>query len=192
MTSLIHNKQRGFTLIEMMVSLALFTVVITIAAGAFLSLIGNNGKLQGEQSVMTTLSFALDSMSREIRTGSHYYCRSAAPVMDTELTRDCATSANTLSFTEGGSSLSAGAGSERIAYSYDGNLLTRQVGEDGAEEPIVSDEIKLKNVKFIVTNTADDDQVQPTVTIVIEAADPDDATKVYTLQTTVVQRQLDI
>jgi prepilin-type N-terminal cleavage/methylation domain-containing protein len=68
--------QSGFTLIEMIVSLALFSVVVTISVGALLVLIASNQRFQNEQSVMTNLSFALDSMTREIRTGTNYYCAS--------------------------------------------------------------------------------------------------------------------
>lgn len=70
--------QRGFTLIEIIVSLGVFSVVITIAVGALLMLVAANAQLQSEQVVMTNLSFALDSMTREIRTGTNYYCVSAA------------------------------------------------------------------------------------------------------------------
>src|SRR6056297_849303 len=73
-----YHKQTtaGFTLIEMIVSLALFSVVVTISVGALLVLIASNRQLQDEQAVLTNLSFALDSMTREIRTGSAYVCRS--------------------------------------------------------------------------------------------------------------------
>ncbi len=68
----------GFTLIEMIVSLAIFSIIITMAIGALLALISNNQRLQGEQSVMTNLTFALDSMTREIRTGYNYVCDTSA------------------------------------------------------------------------------------------------------------------
>ncbi len=79
-----QNKKQGFTLIEMIVSLAVFSFVATIAVGALLMLIGTNKQLQDEQSVMTNLSFALDSMTREIRTGTRYYCGSS-PSVNTEI-----------------------------------------------------------------------------------------------------------
>lgn len=69
-----RNSQHGFTLIEMIVSLGLFSVVITIALGALLMLINSSSQLQNKQSVLTNLSFALDSMTREIRTGTNYFC----------------------------------------------------------------------------------------------------------------------
>lgn len=66
----------GFTLIEMIVSLGIFAVVITMAVGSLLVLVVSNERIQGEQSVMTNLAFALDSMTREVRTGYNYYCDS--------------------------------------------------------------------------------------------------------------------
>lgn len=64
----------GFTLIEMIVSLGVFSVIVTMSVGSLLALIAGNQRLQGEQSIMTNLSFALDSMTREIRTGYFYVC----------------------------------------------------------------------------------------------------------------------
>src|SRR3989344_9208579 len=64
----------GFTLIEMIVSIALFAVVMTVAVGALLSLTGANEKAQAPQSVMNNLNISLDSMVRNIRMGRDYRC----------------------------------------------------------------------------------------------------------------------
>jgi prepilin-type N-terminal cleavage/methylation domain-containing protein len=69
---------RGFTLIEIMVSLALFTVVAVIAVGAFLKIIDANEQSQSLQTAMNNTSFALESMVREMRVGSNYYCFNAS------------------------------------------------------------------------------------------------------------------
>ncbi len=69
----IHT-QRGFTLIEMIVSLGIFSIVSTMTVGSLLVLISGNQQLQGEQNAMTNLAFAIDSMTREMRTGSSYVC----------------------------------------------------------------------------------------------------------------------
>ncbi len=73
--SLLHHKKKGFTLIEMIVSLALFTVVAVIAIGAFLKITDSNKKSQTLKTSINNLSFALESMSREMRVGSSYYCK---------------------------------------------------------------------------------------------------------------------
>lgn len=68
-----HNAH-GFTLLEMIVALAIFSVVAVIAVGALVRVVGLNRRAQTLQSAMIDLSFALESMSREIRVGSTYYC----------------------------------------------------------------------------------------------------------------------
>jgi prepilin-type N-terminal cleavage/methylation domain-containing protein len=71
-------KNYGFTLVEMIVSLALFSVVAVIAIGALLKVIDANDKAQSIQSSVTDLNFALESMSRDLRTGTDYTCGSYA------------------------------------------------------------------------------------------------------------------
>src|SRR3989338_1985894 len=70
----IRNTARGFTLVEMIVSVALFATVMLVSVGALLSLMGANRKAQALQSVMNNLNVALDGMVRSIRMGSNYHC----------------------------------------------------------------------------------------------------------------------
>ena len=75
--SSISNPQscrRGFTLVEMIVSLAIFTIVAVVALTALIKIIDANNKAQTIQSAVTSLSFSLDAMSREIRSGSNIQC----------------------------------------------------------------------------------------------------------------------
>ena len=195
-----HQKfHQGFTLIEMMVALSLFTIVVTIAVGAFLSLIGSSKGVQSEQSVMATLTFVLDSMTREIRTGTEYYCSNSNFSNQESLTKgkNCsATEKGGISFIEAGSSLSTSILEKRIAYYFDSasGEIRRRIGS-GSPQSIVSKGITINKAEFFVTGTErfsenDTDTVQPTVTIILEAQDELGATT--TLQTTVTQRELDI
>lgn len=68
------SPERGFTLVEMIVSVGLFAVVMTIASGAYLSLINIERKARALSDLMTNLSFATESMARAIRTGTNYSC----------------------------------------------------------------------------------------------------------------------
>jgi prepilin-type N-terminal cleavage/methylation domain-containing protein len=178
-----HKKNNsGFTLIEMIVSLGVFSVVVTIAVGAILVLISTNQKLQAEQSVMTNLAFALDTMTREIRTGYNYYCVTApnnnpntggvnsnifsnqvnqdTAILNINNTTDCPAGRTPashdfqgLSFYEGGDSIT-GVGATRILYFYDANAKTimRRVGS-GDAQAIVSSGLVVQNAEFYVTGT---------------------------------------
>jgi prepilin-type N-terminal cleavage/methylation domain-containing protein len=212
-----RSNQAGFTLIEMIVSLALFSVVITIAVGALLVLIASNQRFQNEQSVMTNLSFALDSMTREIRTGTNYYCTSRnntngpldrrifqnGATLDSDVTGDCADGRiadshryHGIAFVEGGQSVS-GSANTKIAYFYDATeqSIYRRVSGQNAQS-IVSSGIVITDAEFYVTSSQmldSGDRYQPMVTIYLEAKDSNDPTeKVYKIQTTITQRTLDL
>lgn len=210
----------GFTLIEMLVSLALYTVVVTISVGSLLVLVDGNTRVQGDQSVMTTLTFAMDSMTREIRTGRSYYCESRPntssggpnnlfnasndqdAILGTTSVNRCDDGNSSdrdfhgISFVEGGDSITGG--DIRILYYFDKSSadptqyqLMRRVGNQPAES-IVSDGIVLSRVEFFVSGN-DFGDGQPTVTILIEATETGGATdKPFILQTTITQRELDL
>jgi prepilin-type N-terminal cleavage/methylation domain-containing protein len=63
---------RGFTLIEMLVSVAIFTVVMAVSTIALLSMVDASKKAHALQSVMFNLNVAVDGMVRSIRMGSDY------------------------------------------------------------------------------------------------------------------------
>jgi len=212
-------KQSGFTLIEMIVALGVFSFVITIAIGALLMLVSASRQLQGEQAVMTNLSFALDSMTREIRTGTYYYCDSQSSAsgssnifnpnnnVDTLLGdsyQDCANGNQSsyqyhgIAFKEGGDSITGA--NDHILYYFDRGTgsIYRRVG-GGPPQSIVASGIYIKNAEFTVTGSKKlsfggaSSQDQPAVTIFIEAAESNSPTaKSYYLETTITQRTLDI
>jgi prepilin-type N-terminal cleavage/methylation domain-containing protein len=210
----------GFTLIEMIVSLGIFSMIVTMTVGALLVLISGNQQLQGEQNAMTNLAFAIDSMTREIRTGSNYYCVGqpnynaggaraifkdndtaheslGASIQDCIGGRGANDRLQGVSFFEGGNSIT-GAANERILYFYDfaAQTLKRKVGNN-APQPIVSSGVIITEAEFFVTGSdrlggGINDSDQPTVTIYIEARQVNEPDKTYYIQTTVAQRILDL
>jgi type II secretory pathway pseudopilin PulG len=64
----------GFTLVEMMVSIAIFMVVAVVAVAALLKIVDANRKSQTLQDAVNNINFAMDSITREIRVGSAYDC----------------------------------------------------------------------------------------------------------------------
>lgn len=68
------KNKNGFTLIEMLVSMTLFSFVVTVALGALFSILKANEKTKVIKTVVNNLNIALEGMSREIRVGYNYSC----------------------------------------------------------------------------------------------------------------------
>lgn len=69
-----RGEERGFTLVEMIAAMSIFTLVMVTALGALLSVVDANRKAQALKLAINNLNFAVEKMSREIRSGSKYHC----------------------------------------------------------------------------------------------------------------------
>ena len=183
---------------ELLISMALFIVVVTMGIGALLVLISANLKAQNIQESVSNLQFALDSMTREIRTGYAYYCSSGTETVgDIDVKQDC-NKGTYLSIIEGGKSLTAGGTNRRIAYRYNStdDSIERKIGS-GSWVRLTNPNVSVTSMHFNVNNTSpfeDANSSQPNVTIyisgVVSGVDESDST--FELQTTVTQRTLDL
>lgn len=77
------SSTRGFTLVEMLVSISVFMVVMTVATTSLLSIIDGNNKAQSLKSAINNLNFALESMQKNIRVGTNYSGGTNCPEEDT-------------------------------------------------------------------------------------------------------------
>lgn len=144
------NRSRGYSLIELMVAISLFSIVVTIATGAYLLMISANREAQAITTGINNLSYALESMTRTIRTGAHYSC-----------------SGDTFSFYQLGDS------NKPLSYKIDSVSKQLQQSTNGTDwvgltDPSVS--IDAANSKFICVGTAagaSDTEGQARVTIVV-------------------------
>ena len=62
----------GFSLVEMMVAIAIFMVVAVVAVAALLKIVDADRKSKTLQDTVNNINFAMDSITREIRVGSDY------------------------------------------------------------------------------------------------------------------------
>lgn len=216
------DNKKGFTLIEVLVSLSIFTMVIVIAVGVLLTMVDANSRAQNMQSVMTNLSFAVDSMTRDIRTGTNYFCQSSnssagsatVPALSSSLpvsgndVRNCGNGRSnrfSFSFIEGGGSLTANCGSGRIAYRYNptDKSIERRLcagdGQGGDNQPadwqrMTATNVQVDELRFTVTGANLSDELTPTVTIYVSGsvAGTVKTATNFSMQTTVTQQLLDI
>lgn len=186
------NTQRGFSLIEIMVSVTIFALVMLIGVGALLSLIDANRRAQAINTTINNVNAALEGMGRAIRTGVEYTCGPSGP--------DC-TEGDSLAFRV--STLS------NTFYEYtlgtttvDGEQrgqIQRRIREDmdtqwGQWVALTAPEIDVTNFVVSVVGTTPGDGVQPRVVILIEGRAPlgNGNWTTFKVQSSVVQRILDI
>lgn len=174
-----RQSHAGFTLIEVMVSVSIFAIILTVGIGSLLTINNAYRKSQSERVVIDNLNFTLESMSREIRVGTQYEC-----------VPNCA-DAKTLRFVD--------PDGLDIEYSFDSNGGQGRIIKEGASGNIgaLTDPefitIDTALSRFIVLNADPDDGRQPYVIITITGTTTaGNQTSEYTLQTSVVQRQLDV
>jgi len=208
------SQSKGFTLVEMLVAVAIFSVVMVIALGALLALSEADRKAQTLSSTINNLSFGLESMSRTIRTGIEYHCGSGGIGGP----QDCGSPGNFytsaqpyLSFivadgslsgctpgvecqvafclSSGGSS-SCNAGT--VCSPTDSCSILRSVN-GSAFAPLTVSELNVTNLGFYVKGAPAGDNIQPKVTLLLSGYVPVSATQrsTFSLQTSITQRLYD-
>jgi len=195
---------KGFTLIELMVSVTIFIIVMVISLGSLLSISAAERKAEALKTVMNNLSFGLESMSRTIRTGVDYHCGSGGTITEP---LDCQNGDDYFAFEAvGGDSDES---NDQVVYWHEtdagdcgqtgtGGCIMRSVegGANGA--PITAPEVVISHLTFYVFGSEpefnnDPVHAQPRVTITLSGAVtlgtaiPTD----FELQTTVTQRLYD-
>ncbi len=187
---------RGFTLVEMMVSVAIFAIVMTISLGALLAMSESDRKAQTLKSVINNLNFSLDSMSRNIRTGQTYHCDASQSPLT--VVRDCAsTPASSFAFQpaaggtyvyrlETSNASLCGQPAGRVG------CLVRSTDGGATYSAVTSSEVYLNALNIYVTG-AESGYIQPKVTILISGVVSVSGTQnsSFNLQTSVTQRLYD-
>jgi len=155
----------GFTLIEMMVSVSIFAIVVMISMTAILSVVDSNKKAQSLKSVMNNLNFALETMTRSVKTGT-----------------SLSVSADNKSI-----SLSDQYSGKYTTYKLNEKRLVRSDGS--SEQPITAPEVEIDNLTFI-DDLSYAGGTQPSVIMVIQGtvkANERISSK-FNIQTTITQR----
>lgn len=86
--STIYN-QKGFTLVEILVVLGLFSTMSVFALGALFNAQAINGHLQETEAVLDNLNLSAQTIMRDIRFGSNFHCDTVVPSTGTTTRRNC-------------------------------------------------------------------------------------------------------
>lgn len=182
--------KKGFTLIEVLVSVSIFAMVMLVATGSVFSIVAANKKTHSLKSIMTNLNFALESMVRDIRVGSDYTCTgngNSGP--------NCPTTPGTsFTFTANRDIDGDGLVNDQVTYSLVSNRIQRRVfgGNNPTTAYITASEINITNMQFYVIGSGSGDGKQPKVVIVIQGnAGTGTTGSNFNIETTVSQRAID-
>jgi len=202
------TSQKGFTLVEMIVAIALFAVVMLVAVGALLSLTGAHRKAQALQTVMNNLNISLDGMVRNIRMGTEYNCVGGT---STGLnTANCPSSpgGKVFTFTCNPQTSACIASGNRWSYAFDDGSSSNRcvaVGKTAICKStngtnwtaITGPEVAIDSMTFYVVGTQPGfiDLAQPKVLIVLKGTAGASSAKtktIFHIEAMAVQRELDL
>lgn len=145
----------GFTLLEMVVALGVFSLMIVAATGIFQFVIAGQRSALATQEVQESLRYALEYMSKEIRNAVKNPPSGCSGFPD-QVYR----TSNPFDYLKLRNKYD-----ECITYTISGNRITRQVGSNAAVF-LTPENVKVNN--FLV-NVVENSTNQPRVTLVIDA-----------------------
>jgi prepilin-type N-terminal cleavage/methylation domain-containing protein len=193
--------KRGFTLIEMLVSIGIFALVMVLALGSLLSVSAAERKAEAIKTVMDNLNFALDSISRSVRYGENYHCGIGSYGGGTITPLSCPNGGTSIVFLAYDGST--------VFYNFEtnaatcgqstatGGCITRKVitsqGADSGYQTITAPEVMVTNLMLYVKGAELNDNLQPKVTITLNgySTGANGLTTPFAIQTSVTQRIYD-
>ena len=199
------SMQKGFTLVEILVSVALFSLVMVVALGALLTLSTATRKATSINTAVDTLGAAVESMTRTMRTGLNYDC-GLASVAISPVPVNCTSSGATAIALHAvdGSRVSYCLGTAANVCNSAGTVLLRNVSTGSLANswvPLTTPEIKITNLRFYVEGTCSaggiggcvPDTTQPKISILLSGTYQvtTNQTSEFHIQTTGTQRLYD-
>lgn len=189
----IIKKESGYTIIETMIAVSIFIIIVMTGMGALLNANLLHRKSQDMRSIIDNLSFVMEDMSRNLRTGVGYHCIDGTPSGSDSGT-------NTHSCANGGGiAFRPASGSGRWVYyvsiTPSGYGIFKSV--NGVAVQLTPDEININPVSgFSVSGAqprSQGDNQQPFVTIkLVGTITLKNVITPFSLQTSVSQRVVDI
>jgi prepilin-type N-terminal cleavage/methylation domain-containing protein len=150
------NNLRGFTLVEVLVAVALFVTILTLATGALFSAQAVNARLQANQVILDGMSLSFETITRDIRYGSLFNCSNVVDIENSLKRKGCnfdltgAGPGQVLVFKP----LNSADPDDRIAYYSSSSKIYRQAYVSNVLEepvPVTSDEVIVDTFNFYVT-----------------------------------------
>jgi len=168
---------RGFTLIEIMVATSIFMIIMLVALGALVTSSTAAKDAKELRTAMDNINFAMENMTRSLRTGSEYSCNPdkdnpsiSIGVSSVSQVADCPNGGGGILFTSANQpvlSYDAGYGigkrlnGTHTIFRYDSNFT------NGAQD-LLANEVDIQKLVLYVNGSYPADNIQPSIRIVIK------------------------
>jgi prepilin-type N-terminal cleavage/methylation domain-containing protein len=179
------NKQKGFTLVELIVTITVFLIIFETVIGIFIAGIRQQRISLETQSLLDQITFSLEFMSRNLRMANKALDQSClfSEGLNYEITHN-------------------GGGVKFINTMDDDNnkcqefflengRLKYKKGNQNAL-PMTSSKLTVSSLKFNLMGQVQSDDVQPRLTFVLEISSKSPNIPKTKFQTTISQRKLDV
>ena len=192
------RKKSGFTLIEIIISMGLFSIVMLIALTTLFSLSAANNRVRSAQVVTDNLGFVFEDISRVARFGFNYHCGDYGDLSEPQ---DCPTDGDTFLAVERGENIGVepAVNTDQVIYRYredDGmGMIEKSLNSGSSYERITPENINVTYFRDYVMGAESgiDNGVQAQIFSVLGAiVDEGEESEVnINLQTTITQRFTD-
>ncbi|NBD73689.1 prepilin-type N-terminal cleavage/methylation domain-containing protein [Patescibacteria group bacterium] len=183
------HSSRGLTLIELLVAVAIFTVVMLMSVSALVALLDVNQVTRNQSVVAGSINVVMESLTRTIRAGSNFHCAESGSVTTQA---DCPASGSSRFALEprGGDPVAA---SDQVVFrlSEVAGQGTVERSDDGGSTwvPMTGEDVDVNTLTFRQVSLGGGTE-QPRFLIALEgvAGAPDGTEQPFTVQTTVAQQ----
>ncbi|MCF7843722.1 type II secretion system GspH family protein [Candidatus Gracilibacteria bacterium] len=177
----LNGHTKGFTLVEMIVVLGVFSYLMTLAAGILYMTQDINVKLQGSQAVLDNVNLSMETISRDIRQGYSFHCAETLDEIDMNLRKSC--SYENVGAGHGGKVLffrpaSAATSTDRVAYyastTQYGDVILKDEYISGSTTTyqMTANDVKIKSLIFYVVGANSGGEIGQDVDDVHDFAQP--------------------
>lgn len=189
---------RGYSLLELIVSLGIFSMVMLVVLGAYVTLISLDRQARANNQLASSLSFGIESMARSMRTGTEYSCNA------TTIPSNCTSNpGSSISFCLEGRTCRDGDADVQYLVTYflknDGSIgqCTGSLCTETTSVPLTDPRIDITTLRFYVRGvgvSGADANIQPSVTFLVSGTMVTDAgeTSDFSIQTGATQRQIEL
>ena len=182
----------GFTLVELLVAIALFSILVSIAAGGFVRALRSERQVSAMISAESNISIALEEMTRELRTG-YLFCHDPGSTSPTPAC-GCSSPNGQTPWTCQGIEF-YNANGEQVDYALQNGLLERSdSAEDGGVfAPLTSQNVSTTHLSFMLFGNLENDYWNPRITVAV-GVEPNDNSVSWSeanLETTISARSFD-